>query len=139
MPKKKKKKKKIKITKSYIIAFAVILLIEVLIAVFVHDNFIRPYVGDVLVIVLIYCFLRIFLPPYIFLPPGIFFFAATVEFLQLFNFAKILGVQDNRVLSVIIGSTFDLNDITCYAVGYLIVYMWQFRNDILKKFIKRDK
>ena len=44
--------------------FAVILFItEVLIAFFVRDNFIRPYVGDYLVVILIYCaamsFLRI--------------------------------------------------------------------------------
>lgn len=35
---------------------------EVLIALYVRDRFIRPYVGDMLVVVLVYSFVRIFLP-----------------------------------------------------------------------------
>ena len=38
----------------YAIATVVLLLIEVLIAVYVHDAFVRPYIGDVLVVVVIY-------------------------------------------------------------------------------------
>ena len=36
----------------YIISFLVIFCIEVLIALYVCDNFVRPYIGDVLVVVL---------------------------------------------------------------------------------------
>ena len=43
---------------AYGLAFAVILVIEILIALFVHDSFIRPYGGDILVTVLICCFMR---------------------------------------------------------------------------------
>lgn len=32
----------------YIIAFVILLVTEIYIGVFVHDKFIRPYVGDVL-------------------------------------------------------------------------------------------
>ena len=39
----------------YLLAFILLLLLEIIIAVFVHDRFIRPYVGDVLVTVLL-CF-----------------------------------------------------------------------------------
>ena len=46
----------------YIISFLLIFCIEVLIALYVRDNFIRPYVGDMLVVVLVYSFVRIFLP-----------------------------------------------------------------------------
>ena len=45
----------------YIISFLVIFCIEVLIALYVCDNFVRPYIGDVLVVVLVYSFVRIFL------------------------------------------------------------------------------
>ena len=44
----------------YIISFLVIFCIEVLIALYVRDRFIRPYVGDMLVVVLVYSFVRIF-------------------------------------------------------------------------------
>ena len=40
----------------YIISFLVIFCIEVLIALYVCDNFVRPYIGDVLVVVLVYSF-----------------------------------------------------------------------------------
>jgi len=43
-------KKRIK----YALATIAIFLIELLIALFVRDRFIRPYVGDMLVVVLIY-------------------------------------------------------------------------------------
>lgn len=102
----------------YGIATVVLFLVELLIALFVHDRFIRPYVGDVLVAVLLYTFVRIFLPEGIrLLPLYIFLFAAGVEVLQYFRIAEVLGLSDNRILSVIIGSVFDVKDIVCYGVG----------------------
>lgn len=38
----------------YLTAFVILLMVEICIALFVHDRFIRPYVGDVLVTVLLY-------------------------------------------------------------------------------------
>jgi hypothetical protein len=45
----KSKQKKVRI--KYLIVFTVLLSIEVLIAIYVHDTFIRPYVGDMLVVI----------------------------------------------------------------------------------------
>ena len=54
-------------------------LIEVLIAIYVHDAFVRPYIGDVLVVVVIYTFIRIFVPERCkLLPLYVFIFAALV-------------------------------------------------------------
>ncbi|MBQ9768219.1 MAG: DUF2809 domain-containing protein [Lachnospiraceae bacterium] len=91
---------------------------EVLIALFVHDRFLRPYVGDVLVVIVIYTFLRIFFPerPRL-LPLYVFFFAAGVEALQYFEFVKVLGLEGNPFLRTLIGTTFDLKDIVCYGIG----------------------
>lgn len=112
---------------AYLIATMVIFGIELLIALFVQDKFIRPYVGDILVVVLIYTFVRIFIPKGVrLLPLYIFLFAAGVEVLQYFRIAEVLGLSDYRVLSVIIGSVFDGKDIVCYGVGCAIlgVYEW---------------
>ena len=69
----------------YVITTLVLLVIEVLIALFVHDNFVRPYIGDVLVVIAIYAFVRIFIPEKCrLLPLWIFVFAVFVEVLQLF-------------------------------------------------------
>jgi len=103
---------------AYGVATVGLFLVELLIALFVHDRFIRPYVGDVLVVVLLYTFVRIFLPEGIrLLPLYIFLFAAGVEVLQYFRIAEVLGVADHRILSVVIGSVFDVKDIVCYGVG----------------------
>ena len=107
---------------TYFIVTIVLLIIEVLIAVFVHDNFIRPYVGDVLVVTVIYTFIRIFIPDKVkLLPLYIFLFGTYVELMQYINVVKLLGLQDNKFFSVLIGTTFDIKDIICYGVGCLLI------------------
>ena len=50
----------------YALAFGLLLLLEALIAVFVHDRFVRPYLGDVLAAVLLYWLRRRWRRPSIF-------------------------------------------------------------------------
>ena len=112
---------------AYLLATIGLFLIELLIALFVHDNFVRPYIGDVLVVVLLYTVVRIFLPEGVrLLPLYIFLFAAGVEVLQYFRIAEVLGLSDNRVLSVVIGSVFDVKDIICYGVGCVMLGVYEF-------------
>lgn len=81
----------------YLIAFLLMFAVEVLIAAFVHDGFVRPYLGDVFVVILIYFFVRIFFPEGIrLLPLYIFLFAAAVEVLQYFDFVGMTGLGENR-------------------------------------------
>lgn len=112
---------------AYAAATILIFFIELLIALFVRDNFIRPYVGDVLVVILIYTFLRILFPekPRL-LPLYVFLFAALVEGLQAMNIVERLGLQNNRFFSVLIGTTFDWKDIACYGVGCVTLGVWEF-------------
>lgn len=51
---------RLRLNMKYLCAFIIVFIIEVLIALFINDKFIRPYVGDILVVVLIYCFIRSF-------------------------------------------------------------------------------
>ena len=109
----------------YIISFLVIFCIEVLIALYVRYNFVRPYVGDVLVVVLVYSFVRIFLPTGIpRMPFYVFLFACFVEVLQYFQLVETLGIT-NRVARVVLGSTFDWADIACYAVGCVLIILFE--------------
>ncbi len=108
----------------YLMGFLVLLLIEVLIALYIHDDFIRPYIGDVLVVMVLYCFIRIFIPTGVKLMPlYIFIFAVGVEILQLFRLVEVLGLENNRLLRVIIGSVFDVKDIICYGVGCILIML----------------
>lgn len=106
----------------YIIATILFLAVEVAIALFVHDNFVRPYIGDVLVVIVLYTFLRIWIPDKLrLLPLYVFLFAAGVEVLQYFEFVKLLGLENNHFLRILLGSVFDWKDILCYAVGCLLL------------------
>lgn len=111
---------------AYLLAMVLIFLLELFIALFVRDVFIRPYVGDMLVVVLIYTFLRIIFPerPRL-LPLYVFLFAAGVEALQGIRIVELLGLQDNRFFSVLIGTTFDWKDIVCYGVGCVMLGLWE--------------
>lgn len=118
----------------YAIITVILLTIEVLIALFVHDNFIRPYVGDVLVVMVLYTFIRIFIPERIRLLAGyILCFAVLVEVLQYFRIVEVLGLSDNRFLSVLIGSVFDIKDIICYAVGGALIIIGQMVYKLCRK------
>lgn len=115
----------LKLNYKYLISFVVILLVEVFIALFVRDNFIRPYIGDVLVIVVLYTFIRSFISKVKFLPIYIFIFAFFIEILQYFNIVNILGFQNNKFMRILIGSTFDVKDIICYFIGMLLIIVYE--------------
>lgn len=110
--------------KFYAALFCILLVIEVGIALFVRDAFIRPYVGDMLVTVLICCFIRIFLPTKVrALPLYVFAFAAAVETGQYFDFVQLIGLADNRFFSILLGRTFSAADLVCYTAGCLAFFL----------------
>lgn len=104
--------------RKYILAFLVLLGIEVFIALFVHDRFVRPYLGDVLVVGVIYAFLRSLWPRGLpWLPVGVTALAALVEAGQAFGLVDRLGLGHIRFFRILLGSTFDWADLLCYCVG----------------------
>lgn len=104
-------------------------MLEVFIALFVRDNFVRPYIGDVLVVIVIYTFIRGIVGRKIkFLPFYIFLFGVLVEVLQYFKIVELLHLQDSRFFTILIGTSFDIKDILCYLVGCLILVFWEFIN-----------
>lgn len=108
-------------------------LIEVCIAVFFNDQFIRPFIGDVLVVILIYCFVRAFWKVRVDRAiASIFIFSCTVELLQYFSLVDRLGLRSNKLLSTILGTTFDWNDLLAYAIGCGIVLWLDGRADYKK-------
>lgn len=114
------------------LAFILILTIEIFIALFVHDRFVRPYIGDVLVVIVLYFLVRIFLPEGCrWLPVLIFLFATGVEFLQYFRLVERLGLSDNRLMRTLLGSVFDFKDILCYGVGCMLLQIgeWVYRRN----------
>lgn len=110
----------------YAIVFFLLLFIEVLIALFVHDRFVRPYVGDMIVVAVVYCFVRIAIPErFRLMPLWVFLFAVCVEVLQYFRIVEVLGVENNTFLRTLIGTSFAWEDILCYAVGGAVLAAWE--------------
>jgi hypothetical protein len=103
--------------------FAIILfVIEVLIALFVRDNFVRPYFGDYLVVILIYCAIRTFIKaPVINIAIGVLLFSYLIEVLQYFRLVDRIGLQDNLVAKTVIGYGFEWKDILAYTLGIITV------------------
>jgi hypothetical protein len=107
--------------------------LEIIIALFVHDDFVRPYVGDVLIMFLMYSFIKAFTGrPTRRLPYYLFTFAVFIELLQLFQLTHLLGLQENILVTTILGSVFDFRDIISYFIGmlFLIGYEQALRKDI---------
>lgn len=109
----------------YLAAFLLFLGIEVLIALYVRDAFIRPYFGDVLAVAVVYCFCRIFVRKGGLLPLWVFLFAVLVEFTQYFHLVQVLGLGGIAPLRILLGGTFDWGDIACYGAGMLLLFAWQ--------------
>ena len=111
----------------YLFLTIFLFLIELGIALFVKDTIIRPFVGDVLVVVLIYCFLRIFLQGAAWkIALGVLIFACLIEIGQYFDYVKLLGLENNRILSVAMGRTFEWTDFLAYFTGFLLIILLEF-------------
>ncbi|MEP6902960.1 MAG: DUF2809 domain-containing protein [Actinomycetota bacterium] len=106
----------------YLFLTLILFAVEVCIALFIKDVLIRPFVGDCLVVVLIYCFFRIFLHISDWkLAFGVFLFACFIEILQYFDYVKLLHLENNRIISVILGRTFEWLDFIAYLTGFLLI------------------
>jgi hypothetical protein len=108
--------------KNYFGLAILIFFIEVLIALFVHDSFVRPYLGDVLVVILIYCFLKSFLKlPVLTVALFVLLFSFTMEFLQFLNIVEKLHLEKSKIARTVIGTSFSWIDLLTYIMGIAIV------------------
>jgi DNA integrity scanning protein DisA with diadenylate cyclase activity len=118
---------KIQFNLKYFILTITIFLIEVLIATKLKSIFfVRAYLGDVIVVILIYTFIKSFFKvnnnqKLIF---GILVFSCLVEFAQYFNIADKLGFREGSLMYIVIGNSFSWIDILCYAAGCLLLYLF---------------
>lgn len=106
--------------------FLLLLGIEVLIALFAHNTFMRSYFGDVLVIPAMYTFLRMLFPNKCrLLPLYLFFFAVLVEIGQYFDYVTLLGLGNIRFFRILLGTSFSWWDIVSYAAGSVVCGLFE--------------
>lgn len=108
----------------YFMAFLILFVIEVCIALYINDKIIRPFVGDIFVVMLIYCFLMSFFKI------GrntaivaVFIFSSSIEISQHFHLIKLLNLEEYSVAHWVLGSSFNWWDFSAYAIGLLMVYL----------------
>ena len=108
--------------KKYFLLTVILFIVEILIALFVHDKFVRPYIGDVLVVILIYSFLKIFIKSNNFkIAVSVLLFAFLVELLQYLKIIEILGWEHSTLAKTIIGHSASLTDLLAYTLGFILI------------------
>jgi hypothetical protein len=85
-------------------------------------HFVRGSLGDVLVVMLVYCtalavrdFERVRLAI------GVFLFACAIEASQYFHLASRLRLRPGSVLAIALGNSFAWGDILCYLMGCALI------------------
>lgn len=112
---------------NYFIVSVFMFLAEVLIATALKNIFfIRAYLGDVIVVMLLYTLIKSFFSirhdaELVF---GILFFCFLVEFAQYFHIAEKLGFRPGTILYVMVGNSFSWIDMLCYAVGCFMLILF---------------
>ncbi len=106
----------------YLAAAIVLFAIEALIALFVRDAFVRPYLGDVLAVALVYAALRAVTPLSIRAALiATLAIALAIEIAQALGLLAALGLADNAVARTVLGGVFDWADLAAYTAGVAIV------------------
>lgn len=112
--------------RNYFFSALILFLTEVFIAVFVHDSIVRPYIGDFLVVILIYCSVRaVVKSSRITVAVYTLLFSYLIEVLQYFRFVSALGLKNNKLANVVLGNSFAWTDILAYTLGIATVLIFE--------------
>ena len=106
----------------YFLLTGALLLTEAGIALYVHDAVVRPYGGDLLATVFVYCLGRSFLAMRVGRTLAVaLLISYLVEGLQYLDVLGQLGWQHIRVVRIVFGSHFAWGDVLAYSLGALAV------------------
>ncbi|MGY0037186.1 ribosomal maturation YjgA family protein [Pedobacter sp. NJ-S-72] len=99
---------------------------EVLIALYAHDQIIRPYAGDFLIVIFLYCLIRTFLnAPARPVAISVLLFSYLLEASQYFNLIHHLNLDDSKIAPLILGNSFSWIDMLAYTLGICVILMLQ--------------
>ncbi len=102
----------------HLAAAAGLFAVEVAIALFVRDGFVRPYLGDVLATAMVYFAVRGATPlGRAGAAAAAMGLGVVIELGQAVHILEHAGLGGSRVARVVFGGVFDLKDLACYAVG----------------------
>lgn len=106
----------------YFLLSVLLLGVEIFVGACMHDDIIRPYGGDFLVVILLYCLVRSFLRlPVLLTAVAVLLFSYLVEMSQYFGLADRLGFKAHSLGRILLGDYFSWTDMLCYTLGILLV------------------
>ena len=107
--------------KGYFLAAMGLLGLEIWIALFAHDKFVRPYAGDFLATIFLFWLAKTFLTTSTKrLITAVLLTSYLIEGLQYFNLLRHLGLQHSRLARIVLGSSFEWSDLLAYSLGALV-------------------
>jgi len=108
----------------YFIYAVLLFMIEFFIGFYMTDAYIRPYGGDFLVVIFIYCTARAFFKtPVVATCLGVLLFSYIVEISQYFNLVYVLGWGNSRTARILMGTHFSFIDLLAYTLGIGLVLL----------------
>ncbi len=118
-----------------LLTLACFVLCVLIVMLFSDDSFIRGRVGDFIVVILIYFFVKSIVDVRsLLLAIATLVLSCLTEFLQYLHLINYIGLEQSRMAQLIIGSTFDLNDLVAYTAGVICVYLLD--ATLIKKIVK---
>jgi Protein of unknown function (DUF2809) len=109
---------------SYLIIGLVILIVEITIAVYAKDGFIRPILGDYLAAILVFYLLATILKTS---ENKIALLALSISYLieglQYLNILKLLNLEQHKLLRIVFGTSFSWMDMLAYTLGITTVLL----------------
>jgi hypothetical protein len=106
--------------KNWLYGAGCLLCVEVFIAAFLHDRIVRPYVGDLLAVVFLYCLVRsIATVPVRPTVAAVLLVAYGIEVLQYMHLLTYVGLQHSRLAALVLGNHFEWGDMLAYTLGAL--------------------
>lgn len=105
----------------YFLIFLFLLGVEIAIATYLKTGFIRAYLGDLLVVILLYCLLMSTLKPSV--KTGLILtlaIAFAIELLQLINLTRFFPQEYKQLATLVLGSHFSWLDLLMYVLGIVV-------------------
>ncbi len=125
----------IKFHRTYFVLAALLFITEALIALYLHDAWMRPYGGDYLVVILLYCIAKSFFnTPALPTAGYVLVVAYVIEISQYFHFINLIGLQNSHLARILLGTSFSFTDILMYTLGILTVIVMENFIRCLKNF-----
>src|ERR1700735_3656288 len=126
---------RLRLSFAYLLLTVLLFAAEIFIALYMHDAIIRPYGGDFLVVILIYCFVRSFIDtPVLATAIGVLLFAYAVEISQYFHLVNVLGLERSSLAKAVLGTSFSFIDLLMYTLGTITILVVEHLKTSLKNF-----